>query len=41
MSQHYFDTTVNRIGLSAVQFAKVYKPLQITNEEINSWEVED
>lgn len=41
MSQEYFDMTINKIGYAAVQFAKAVKPNQITQEEINSWVVED
>ena len=41
MSQHYFDMTINKIGESAVNYAKALKPGQISQEEINHWVVED
>lgn len=37
MSQNYFDTQINRIGLQAAQLAKVINPSKILQEEINSW----
>lgn len=40
MSQAYFDMTINKVGQSAVNFAKAIKPNQITREEIETW-VED
>jgi hypothetical protein len=40
MSQDYFDTFVNKIGVKASRLALVIKPNQITHEEIENW-VED
>ena len=41
MSQDYFDMTINKVGESAVNFAKAVKPNQFTREEIDTWVVED
>ena len=41
MSQYYFDVFVNKIGELANSLAKVIDPNKISNEEINSWVIED
>ena len=40
MSQQYFDTFINKIGVLANDIAKVVNPNKISNEDINYW-VED
>lgn len=41
MSQAYFDTFINLIGEMAVKMAQVYKPGQLTHEDIETFVMED
>lgn len=40
MSQQYFDTFINKIGVLANSLTKVVDQNKILNEEINTW-IED